>query len=168
MELKRLEPNTDHFECCGKKYYLTDKLSFIKFEKLSEWSIEFGFSATFQDMYKNLLKIWEAVETNKFGTISVTVHNMMTGIVTLEQKYNVAFRICSLFIIEEGEDEVNFNEAKMNEKIENWGKEYDATFFFNFAANIVPNWIAAFKLVSRSTTDVEMEKINQWRNISNK
>jgi len=167
-KLKALQPGTDHFECGGKKYYISDKLSFVKFEKLSEWNLEFAFSANFKEVYNHLLNVWNAIEANKFGTIAVEIHNIMNGIAILEQKHNVAFRICSLFIIEEGEDEINFNEAKMNEKIENWGKEYDAAFFFNFAANLVPDWINVYKIVSQTSIEEEMKIISKFKSTLSK
>ena len=158
-ELKKLEPGTQYFNCSGKKYYISDKLSFIKFEKLSEWSLEFGFSATFKDLFAGLKKQYDLLNQMKLADAIVINHNLMTGIVNLEQKYNVAFRICALFILEEGENEVEFNEAKINEKIDNWSREYDAGFFLNFAASLIPNWIGVYNLVSQSISEKEREKI---------
>lgn len=157
-ELKKLEAGTQYFECSGKKYFLSDKLSFTKFEKLSEWSLEFGFGATFKDMFASLKKQYDLLNQMKLADAIVVCHNMMTGIVNLEQKYNVAFRICALFILEEGENEIDYNEAKMTEKIENWSKELDAGFFLNFAASIVPGWIAAYKLSSQNISEKESKK----------
>lgn len=158
-ELKKLEPGTQYFDCRGKKYFISDKLSFIKFEKLSEWSLEFGFSATFKDLFAGLKKQYELLNQMKLADAIVINHNLMTGIVNLEQKYNVAFRICGLFILEEGENEIEFNEAKINEKIDNWSKEYDAGFFLNFAASLIPNWIGVYNLVSQNISEKEREKI---------
>lgn len=150
-ELRKLEAGTKYFECGGKKYYISDKMSFIKFEKLSEWSLEFGFSATFKDIFVQLKKLYELLNQTKFADSAIICHNIMSGIVKLEQKNNVAFRICALFILEEGENEIEYNEAKMNEKIDNWAKELDAAFFLNFAASTIPNWISAYKLLSQNT-----------------
>jgi hypothetical protein len=157
-ELKKLEPGTQYFDCAGKKYFLSDKLSFIKFEKLSEWTLEFGFSATFKDIFTQLRKQYDLLNQMKLADAIVVCHNLMSGIVNLEQKNNVAFRICALFILEEGENEIEYNEAKIDEKIDNWSKEYDAGFFLNFAASIVPNWIAAYNLVSQNTSEKESQK----------
>lgn len=165
-ELRKLEAGTQYFDCGGKKYYISDKLSFIKFQKLSEWSLEFGFSATFKDIFTGLKKAYELVNQTKFADTAVVLHNMMSGIVNLEQKDNVAFRMCALFILEEGENEIEYNEAKINEKIDNWAKELDAGFFLNFAASIVPNWISAYKLVSQSISEKQTEK--QTNNIFQK
>lgn len=158
-ELKKLEAGTNHFECGGKKYYISDKLSFTKFEKLSEWSLEFGFSATFKDIFTNLKKLYELLNQTKFADSAIVCHNMMAGIVNLEQKNNVAFRICALFILEEGENEVDYNESKIDEKIGIWAKELDSAFFLNFAASLIPHWIAAYKLVTQNTSKEVKENI---------
>lgn len=152
-ELRKLEAGTQSFECGGKKYYIIDRLSFIKFEKLSEFALEFGYSATFKDIFIQLKKQYELLNQLKLADAAVITHNLMTGIVNLEQKHNVAFRICALFILEEGENEIEYNEAKVNEKIDNWSKELDASFFLSFAAGLIPNWIAAFNLVSQSISE---------------
>lgn len=152
-ELRKLEAGTKYFECGGKKYYISDKMSFIKFEKLSEWSLEFGFSATFKDIFTQLKKLYELLNQTKFADSAIICHNIMSGIVKLEQKNNVAFRICALFILEEGENEIEYNEAKTNEKIDNWAKELDAAFFLNFAASTIPNWISAYKMLSQNTSN---------------
>lgn len=157
-KLKKLDAGTDHFECGGKKFYISDKLSFTKFEKLSEWALEFGYSATFKDIFIKLKQIWESIEKGQIGTCAVTVHNLMSGIVNLEQKYNVAFRICALFILEENESEVEYSESKINEKIECWSKELDATFFLNFAASLIPYWITAYKNVSLNISKEQNQK----------
>lgn len=159
-ELRKLEPGTDHFECGGRKFYISDKMSFIKFEKLSEWSLEFGFSATFKDIFTQLKRLYEVLNQTKFADAAIICHNIMTGIVNLEQKDNAAFRICALFILEEGENEIDYNEAKISEKIECWSKELEVSFFLNFAAAIIPKWIAAYRLVSQSISKEQKEKIS--------
>lgn len=152
-ELRKLEAGTKYFECGGKKYYISDKMSFPKFQLLSEWSLEFAFSATFKDIFVQLKKMYELLNQTKFADSAIICHNIMSGIVKLEQKNNVAFRICALFILEEGENEIEYNEAKVNEKIDNWAKELDAAFFLNFAASIIPNWISAYKMLSPNTSN---------------
>jgi hypothetical protein len=158
-ELRKLEPGTQYFECGGKKFYISDKMSFIKFEKLSELSLEFGFSATFKDIFTQLKKLYELLNSMKFADSAIVCHNIMSGIVNLEQKDNAAFRICALFILEEGENEVEYNEAKIKEKIDCWASELDAGFFLNFAASIIPTWIAAYRLVSQNYSKKQKENI---------
>jgi hypothetical protein len=53
-------------------------------------------------------------------------------------------------IDEEGEDPTVYNEAKMAEKIECWGKELAVDPFFHLAANLVSGWIPAFNRISQN------------------
>ena len=85
----------------------------------------------------------------KFGDAAVILHNIMMGIKTLDDKHDSALRICAIFIDEEGEDPTVYDEAKMREKIDCWGRELSVTPFFQLAASIVPSWINAYKIVSR-------------------
>lgn len=149
-ELRKIESGTNHFQCGGKKYFISDKLSFVKFQKLSEWNIEFGFGATFKDIFMQLRKQYDLLNQMKLADSIVICHNIMNGITNLEKKHHVAFRICALVILEEGENEIEYNESKIDEKIENWSKELDTAFFLNFAASLVPNWIAAYDLVTQN------------------
>jgi len=82
----------------------------------------------------------------------------MIGIKTLDDKHDVAFRICALFMDEEGEDSTVYDEGKMREKIDCWSKECAVTPFFQQAASFVPSWINAYKIVTQSGFMEEKEK----------
>jgi hypothetical protein len=155
--VRKLEEKTLNFECQGRKFFVNDTISFNRFEKLKEFSLEFGFSATFQDIFMNLKKAWEELNKLQLADASVIIHNIMKGITILEQKEDVSFRIAALFINEQSEDDTEYNESKMKEKVECWAKEFDATFFFNFAAGLVRNWMSAYDLTLKDIT----EKNNQ-------
>lgn len=144
--VRKLDAGTKTFECGGHKYVIRETLSFNRFEKLKEFSLEFGFSATFKDIFMNLKKVWEHMNKLQLGEAAVIVHNIMKGITLLEQKNDVSFRIAALFINEEGEDDTVYDELRADEKIAVWGKELEASFFLNFAAALVSHWIAAYKL----------------------
>ncbi len=160
MELKKLEPGTKYFDCQGEKFMISESISFIRFEKLQEFSLEFGFSATFKDIFTNLRKQYDLLNQQKLADAIVLNHNIMKGIVNLEQKHNVMFRICALFINSDDEEIVEYDEAKMSRKIDLWGKEYDANFFLNFAISTVPHFLAGFKLVLNGLSDLEKKELN--------
>lgn len=149
MELKQLAANTTSFECGGKKYIIHKTLSFNRFEKLREFSLEFGFSANLTDVMKGLRKAWDYINASKFAETSVQLHNLMTGIVNLEQKDDVSLRIAALFINEENEDTTIYDEVKIKEKITIWAKELDVAFFFTFAISIVPSFVPCYKIVTQ-------------------
>ena len=109
--------------------------------------MEFGFSATFQDIFKNIKTAWDFLNQTKLAEAAVILHNIMYGVVSLEEKDDPALRLCALFIDEEGEDATVYDEGKMREKIECWGSELSVTPFFQLASNLVPDWIPGYKLV---------------------
>lgn len=168
MELKQLAPDTTSFECQGRKFKIDKTLSFNRFEKLKEFSLEFGYSADIKTIMMGLRKAWDFVNASKFADTAVQLHNLMTSVVNLEQKNDVSFRIAALFINEEDEDTTEYNEALIKEKISLWGKEYDSSFFFLFATALVPTFIPVYKFVTRefSMEDKLTLKVGNMSDIS--
>jgi len=149
-KLKNVDLSKKYFECQGRKFYLRDSLSFNRYRELQKLVLEFGYSATFVDIFKNLRIAWDHLNSQKLGEAAIILHNVMYGVRTLEDKDDAALRMCALFISEEGEDETVYDEGKMREKIDCWSKEYAVTPFFQLAATLVPSWINAYKIVSQS------------------
>lgn len=149
-DLRIIDFSKKYFECDGRKFYVKDTLSFNRYRELQKMMLEFGYSATFVDIFKNVKTAWDYMNSLKFGDASVTLHNIMMGIKSLEDKDDVALRMCALFIDEEGEDSTLFDEGKMKEKIDCWAKECAVTPFFQLAASLVPSWINAYKIVTQS------------------
>jgi len=150
MELKDVDFSKKHFECQGRKFYVKDSLSFVRYRELQKINLEFGYSATFHDIFKNIKTAWDFLNQTKLGEAAVTLHNIMYGVVALEDKDDAALRLCALFIDEQDEDPTVYDEGKMKEKIECWGKEYSVTPFFQLAANLVPHWIQSYNLFSQN------------------
>ena len=130
-----------YFECGGRKFYIkSETLSFARYRELQKINLEFGYSATFQDLFKNIRTAWDLLNQVKLGEAAVVLHNVMYGVVSLEEKDDPAWRICALFINEEGEDSTTFDEGKMREKIELWSKSLNCLPFFQLAADLTPGW----------------------------
>lgn len=161
MELRVINFDDKHFECGGRKFYKKDSLSFTRYKVLQEINLEFGFSANFHDIFKQLRVAWDHLNNLRLGEAAVTIHNIMYGVVSLDEKDDPALRMCALFIDEEGEDPTKYDEGKMREKIQCWGEELDVSPFFQLAANLCPDWIPAYKLVSQSISKKENEKPGQ-------
>lgn len=149
MELKQIADGATSFECQGKKFFIHKTLSFNRFEKLKEFSLEFGYSADIKSVMLGLRKAWDAINATKFAETAVHLHNLMTSVVNLEQKNDVSLRIAALFINEEGEDTTVYDENLIKEKISLWGKEYDVNFFFMFAISVVPSFLPVYKIVTQ-------------------
>jgi hypothetical protein len=159
--LQQIKADATSFVCGDKTYTIDKTLSFNRFEKLKEFSLEFGYSADVKSIMVGLRKAWDFVNSTKFADAAVQLHNLMTSVVNLEQKRDVQFRIAALFINEKNEDTTVYDEGIMNAKIENWSKHLDAAFFFTFAVGIVPSFIPVYKVVTRdfSLRDEIIQKI---------
>jgi hypothetical protein len=152
MELRTIALSEKHFECGGRKFYIQDSLSFNRYRELQKLNLEFGFSATFIDIFENVKKAMELMNKVQFVDAAVTLHNILSGIASYDDKNDPALRMCALFINEDTEDVTIFDEGKMREKIECWSKELDVLPFFQLAANLVPGWISASQDISRVGT----------------
>lgn len=152
--LRTIDFSKKYFECDGSKFFVEDTLSFERYQKLEEFSLEFGFSASFADIFKVLRKIWDNHNKLNFADNAVLLHNLMKGIVDLEQKKSpVSLRICALFINEENEDRTEYNEAKMQSKIDRWGKELDINPFFHLAVSLVQGYLSAYEITLRAISE---------------
>jgi len=158
MELRTLNLDEKYFECQKRKFYRKESLSFNRYRELQKLILEFGYNATFIDIFKNIKKAWDKMNELKLAEAAVELHNIMVGVKSLEEKYDAALRICALFYDEEGEDPTVFDEAKMREKIDCWGKELDVSPFFHLASRLVPFWINAYKIVTRDGSVKAEEK----------
>jgi hypothetical protein len=146
------------FECGGRTFIKDDSLSFNRFRELQRISIEFGFSTSFIDLFKEVKKAYDLVQTNKnWADLAVTLYNIIAGVSKLDEKDDPALRLCALFINEANEDVTEFNEAKIKDKINCWSKELDVSPFFHLAVNLVDGWMPAYKVTSQSILNKENE-----------
>ena len=151
MELRTLDfAKEKKFECGGRTFYVQESLSFNRYRELQRISIEFGFSTTFLDMFKGVQKIREALNKVDFVAAAVTAENMLIGLSNLDTKDDPALRLCALFINEKDENVTVFDEVKMKDKIECWGKELDISPFFHLAISLVHGWMPAYKVTTES------------------
>lgn len=150
--LRTINFETDKsFECQGRKFYLRESLSFTRYRELQKLNLEFGYSATFHDIFKQIRTAWDFLNATKLGEAAVVLHNIMYGVVSLEDKEDPALRLCALFIDEDGEDPAVYDEAKMKEKIKCWSdSQLDVTPFFQLAASLIPGWMPSYKDISQN------------------
>ena len=160
MSLKIIDFSKKQFTCDGRTFYIQDSLSFNRYRELQRISIEFGYSTTFIELFKEIQKCYDFVQTNKnWGDLAVTLYNILNGISTIGVKDAPALRLCALFINEADEDVTIYDEAKIQEKIDCWAKELDVSPFFHMAVNLVGGWMPAYKLTTQSilNTDAQIE-----------
>ena len=158
-KLRLIDFKEKKFTCGGRTFYVQDSLSFNRFRELQRISIEFGFSTTFVELFKEIQKAYDLVQTNKnWGDLAVTLYNLLHGVAAIENKDAAALRLCALFISETGEDVTVFDEAKMKDKIECWSRELDVSPFFHLAASLVDGWMPAYNITIRNTLNEEKTK----------
>lgn len=159
MELKTVDFSKKEFECGGRKFYVQDSLSFNRYRELQRLSIEFGFSRTFVDLFKDIQKVYGLMQTaQNFADVSVTLYNIIAGVSILEDKNDPALTLCALFINEADEDITEYNELKIKDKIACWGRELDVTPFFHMACSLVEGWMPAYKLTLSSILKEEKKE----------
>ena len=152
MEIRVIDFKDKKFECGGRTFFIEDTLSFNRYRELQRLSIEFGFSRTFVDLFKDVQKCYDLMQTAKnYADVSVTLYNILTGTAMIEEKDAPALRLCALFINEKDEDTTVFDEKRMKEKIDCWSKELEVSPFFHLAASLVDGWMPAYKLTTRNT-----------------
>lgn len=151
MTLRKIDFEKEkYFDCGGKRFFVRDSMSFARYRELQKLMIEFGYSATFEDIFHNLEKALEAFNKHKYDEMVIVIHNIMNGITKIEIKDDPSWRLCALFIDEEGEDPTVYNEAAMKAKIDCWGGELSVDPFFYLAASLVPYWTNVYELHIRS------------------
>ena len=159
MNLRKLDFKDKEFNCGGRMFYIQDSLSFNRYRELQRISIEFGFSTTFIDLFKEIQKAYQFVQTNQnWGDLAVTLYNVIAGVAKLEDKDDPALRLCALFINEADEDVTIFDELKIRDKINCWAKELDVSPFFHMALNLVDGWMPAYEVTTRSILKTASEK----------
>ena len=147
MSLRKIDFTKEkYFECNGRKFYVNESLSFTRYKELQKISIEFGYSANFEDIFKNLAESIEAYNKHDYFNMSIILYKIQEGIKNLEDKDDPALRICALFINEADEDVTIYNEALMKDKIDCWGRELDIAPFFYLATSLVPEWTHIYEL----------------------
>ena len=144
-ELKSL-PKGSTFMANGKEYVISQKLSVERWRKYEELQLMVGMGRSFDEVWKMLKRIWDALNKGKLADASVVTHNLLWGVRDkLDQRQHPALLLCTLFINRKDEDITVYSEDFMNEKIKDWTREgYDINGFFQLAWSLVPSFIEAF------------------------
>lgn len=161
-ELRKIDFEKEkYFECDGKKFFVKESLSFNRYKELQKITLEFGFSATFEDIFNNLKAAVDSYNKHDYFNMSIVLYKIQKGIKNLEDKDDPAFRLCALFIDEENEDPTVYNAAMMKAKIDCWAKELEVSPFFYLATSLVPSWMPAYLLTIPSGLTKKDENENQ-------
>jgi len=151
QKLKVLDINQKSFSANGNEYFIsTGGLSVNRWRKFEDLQALVGFGRSFEDVFKQVKRAYEALQHPKIADASVFLHNILTGIKEkLEKRHHPALLMCALFINQKDENIAEYSEEIMNEKIKDWQEEgYDVNGFFQLAWNFIPGFIESFSDVS--------------------
>lgn len=176
-EIKRLPRNEDgsfarHFTASGLKNTIRtfeEGISIERYTIFEKLSIGTGFGKSFQALFECFRKAKQYCNDipkgkAEFTDLAYFLQSVEEGILEKsEERYNMAFYMCSLFIVEEGEDLVNWSSAEAEAKIDRWKKEgYDARDFLELALSGVQGFFSAYQ----ETTQRILRRTEFTENIS--
>lgn len=162
-EAKTINLKEKTFSACGKKYYLTDKISIARYREYEMLVPELTFGMDFEALFKALSKLYAALDQNKRNDSIIITHNIMNGIMDYKNTERVmpALLICALVILEEDEDGGSYDKQKQLEKIKNWEKEgYNILDFFPLAVNAINGFNSTFIAYTKSQAENLLQKMN--------
>ena len=163
-QVKRLPKNIKQFTANGKKYHISKALSVERWRYFEDYQALVGFGRSFQDIFEQVKKAYEALQHPKIADASVYLHNILMGVKEkLEERHDPGLMLCALFINREGEDETVYDEEVMKSKILDWQKEgYAMADFFSLAFNLVPFFTDNYKDVLENISNQQKkDKITQ-------
>lgn len=134
MELKRIDfAGNSIIGASGKKYLIHNSLSEPRYEIMERLNIEIMFGRGAGQVYRDWVKVYDALNKGKFADASVQVHNILSGTAAItDGRKHQMLLLCTLFVSAEDEDLTAWTEPEAVEKINDW-KEYDVQDFFALA-----------------------------------
>ena len=146
-QVKRLPLDKKSFTANGNEYTIVDTMSIERWKKLEDFQDLLGWGRSFDDMFKQLKKVYELMDEGKQNEPRIIIHNLLTGVKQkLEKRYHPALMLCTLFVVRKDEDQTIYDEEFMKGKIEDWTTEgYDINDFFQLAWTLVPGFIKHYQ-----------------------
>lgn len=157
---KKIDFKSGQIPAGGKVYKITPELTINRFKILEELEVEFYYGFTMSDMFAKLKDAFDLMDKSKVAQASVTIHNLKEGIADrIDKREPVMLRICSLFLVTDGEDLNEWSDELAKQKIDDWSKEgYDINDFFSLAANLVPGFMKDYGEILEGTLKAESQQ----------
>ena len=154
-QLKTPDFNSGIIQTKNRKYFVHSKISFNRFQRAQELMIEGAFGSSFPEIFLNIRKAYDYLNTStpKPVDAGILLYNVMNGITVLEKKQNPALMLAALYINYEGEDVTQCNDAALQEKIEDWGREFDITPFYSLGINLINGLIPVYEFASKNFSE---------------
>ena len=141
-----LDPEKKDFTALGRHFTIHDSISFNKLIEFERLQVQLGFGRDFKAMFAKLKQCWTEANEQAFGNVCVLLYEMMKGCTELEKgRYHIGALMCTLFIIEDGEDVTTITEDQMTAKIKCWNDAgLNPKSFFDLAISSIPGFIPAY------------------------
>lgn len=167
-EVKRLPLKEKSFKANGHEYTIVDTMSIERWKYLEDFQDLLGWGRSFDDMFKQLRRVYELMDEGKQNEPRIIIHNLLTGVKDkLEKRYHPALMLCTLFVVREDEDQTVYDEEFMKGKIKDWTEEgYDVNDFFQLAWTLVPGFIKHYQDdLADSLKDLTPEQLEALKKI---
>jgi hypothetical protein len=153
--LKRIDFSKPTIPANGKEYKFSTELSIARFKELDKLEVEFFYGFDMQQMFDKLKAAFEDLNKAKPADASVKIYNLMKGVADkVDKRENVVLRICSLYLVTDGEDITKWSEELASEKIRDWETEgYAMTDFFSLAATSLPGFLSSYESVTQDMSE---------------
>lgn len=166
--LKEIPLDATEFTANGKTFRVYKSVSQDRWAEYETLTDEIGFARTFDQIrneVKGCIDILDSITKNGKGFVdlSVKLNDLYTGTHLVgERQTHPVLRLCSLFIIREGEDVRFVDEQVIESKIEDWRMGgIDMKYFFQFALSSIPGFYEAYRSTVRATSKPEGMKENR-------
>lgn len=156
-EVRVLDPNTTSFEANGKTYRKSQRVSFARYGLMEQFNLELGYGRTVAELFGEQQKLYGLLNKQQFAECAVSVHNSMNGITRVANRDpHPMFKQCALFWNYEGEDVRYLTDELLDIKVQDWSESgIDAAFFFGQAVSNVPGLLAAYRLLTKGSSEAE-------------
>jgi hypothetical protein len=159
-EVKRLDFDLDVWDLNGNKYYIEPNISAIRYKYYEKYSTELAYGNDFESINNTIGKIINMFNDDQDVQAKAGLYNLYTSMEnSVKGKSDRAFRMCSLFLLREGEDPKEYDEKLEKEKINDFIKSgVSYVDFFRLAFNLVPGLLSALENDSQKDSKKGKEK----------
>ena len=159
-QVKRLDLSKSEWIANGNKYYLEQDITTERYRWFEKYSIELAYGADFESHHNLIGNIINLFNEGKDVQAKSGLFNVNTSLQNrIENRTDRALKLCSLFILKEGEDPATYDEKIERDKIEDWKKEgFAMNDFFSLAFNLIPGLLDALNSDSLTTSKEEKVK----------
>lgn len=131
-----------YFMANGNKYIIASKISIARFKEYEKLVPQLTMGLGFDEMYASLRKAYSFLNSSQPKPLDagIIIHNLLNGIKDINDNKRIhpSLKMAALVINREGENPAHYDEALMQEKINDWQVEgLDMLSFFEMSLNSI-------------------------------